>query len=59
MVRKGTEGRDGEVDWMSVGTTLSRANAMAELVSVQAAAQLAWGTWLKTVPDVPWFSYRL
>ena len=54
MVRKGMEGRDGEVDWMSVGTTLSRANAMAELVSVQAAAQLAWGMWLKTVPDVPW-----
>jgi len=51
---KGTRGRDGEVDWTSAGTTLSRVDAMMESVGVQVATQLTWGRWLKTVPHVPW-----
>ena len=59
MVRKGTRGRDGEVDWTCVGTTLSRANAMVESVGVQRSTfklphSRLGGRWLKTVPNVPW-----
>ena len=49
MVRKGTGGRDGEADWTSAGTTLSRVDAMVESVGVQAKAttKLTWGNVVK------------
>ena len=43
MVSKGTGGRDGEADWTSAGTTLTRVDAMVELVGVQVTTKLTWG----------------